>query len=169
MVRLHFPQLLISAQRAFKYKSLHAENESLRQTIDYTKGVNPDGIIGKSDAIRKTVKENIELDLLCRNMLEAAPILQEIYELIVETIQSQSPTLRLGSNVFPAELVRERMVQLNSEHIRFVLDSFRARSGNIRNPKKYLLAMLFNAPITLNSKTAIDAQAMLKCSRKRQI
>ena len=87
----------------------------------------------------------------------------------IETIQSQSPTLRLGSNVFPAELVRERMVQLNSEHIRFVLDSFRARSGNIRNPKKYLLAMLFNAPITLNSKTAIDAQAMLKCSRKRQI
>ncbi len=52
---LHFPQLLISAQRAFKYKSLNAENESLRQTIDYTKGLNPDGIIGKSDAIRKVI------------------------------------------------------------------------------------------------------------------
>lgn len=86
----------------------------------------------------------------------------------IETIQSQSPTLRLGSNIFPAELVRERMVQLNSEHIRFVIDSFHVRS-NIRNPKKYLLAMLFNAPITLNSKTAIDAQAALKCSKNRQI
>lgn len=52
---LHFPQLLISAQRAFKFNSLHAENESLRQTIDYTKGVNPDGIIGKSEAIRKVI------------------------------------------------------------------------------------------------------------------
>nr|BFD68960.1 acetoacetate metabolism transcriptional regulator AtoC [Bdellovibrio sp. HAGR004] len=52
---LHFPQLLISAQRAFKYKSLNAENESLRQTIDCTKGVNPDGIIGKSEAIRKVI------------------------------------------------------------------------------------------------------------------
>ena len=135
----------------------------LNKEIQNKEKPNTDLILSKSDAIRKTVKENIELDLLCRNMLEAAPILQEIYELIVETIQSQSPTLRLGSNVFPAELVRERMVQLNSEHIRFVLDSFRARSGNIRNPKKYLLAMLFNAPITLNSKTAIDAQAMLKC------
>lgn len=98
-----------------------------------------------------------------------AGMLQEIYELIIETIQSQSPTVRLGSNIFPAELVRERMMQLNSEHIRFVLDSFHARSGNIRNPKKYLLAMLFNAPITLNSKTAIDAQAALKCSKNRQI
>lgn len=98
-----------------------------------------------------------------------AGMLQEIYELIIEAIQSQSPTVRLGSNIFPAELVRERMMQLNSEHIRFVLDSFHARSGNIRNPKKYLLAMLFNAPITLNSKTAIDAQAALKCSKNRQI
>ena len=126
-------------------------------------------ILSESDAVRKTVKENIELDLLCRNMPEATPMLQEIYELIIETIQSQSPTVRLGSNIFPAELVRERMMQLNSEHIRFVLDSFHARSGNIRNPKKYLLAMLFNAPITLNSKTAIDAQAALKCSKNRQI
>lgn len=141
----------------------------LNKEIQNKEKPNTDLILSESDAVRKTVKENIELDLLCRNMPEATPMLQEIYELIIETIQSQSPTLRLGSNVFPAELVRERMVQLNSEHIRFVLDSFRARSGNIRNPKKYLLAMLFNAPITLNSKTAIDAQAMLKCSRKRQI
>lgn len=116
----------------------------------------------------------VECSIMARDlawdwMPEATPMLQEIYELIIETIQSQSPTVRLGSNIFPAELVRERMMQLNSEHIRFVLDSFHARSGNIRNPKKYLLAMLFNAPITLNSKTAIDAQAALKCSKNRQI
>ena len=140
----------------------------LNKEIQNKEKLNTDLILSESDAVRKTVKENIELDLLCRNMPEAAPMLQEIYELIVETIQSQSPTLRLGSNIFPAELVRERMVQLNSEHIRFVIDSFHVRS-NIRNPKKYLLAMLFNAPITLNSKTAIDAQAALKCSKNRQI
>ena len=141
----------------------------LNKEIQNKEKPNTDLILSESDAVRKTVKENIELDLLCRNMPEATPMLQEIYELIIETIQSQSPTVRLGSNIFPAELVRERMMQLNSEHIRFVLDSFHARSGNIRNPKKYLLAMLFNAPITLNSKTAIDAQAALKCSKNRQI
>ena len=140
----------------------------LNKEIQNKEKPNTDLILSESDAVRETVKENIELDLLCRNMPEATPMLQEIYELIVETIQSQSPTLRLGSNIFPAELVRERMVQLNSEHIRFVIDSFHVRS-NIRNPKKYLLAMLFNAPITLNSKTAIDAQAALKCSKNRQI
>lgn len=52
---LHFPQLLISAQRAFTYKNLNAENEALRQTLDISKGVNPDGIIGKSEAIKKII------------------------------------------------------------------------------------------------------------------
>lgn len=137
----------------------------LNKEIQNKEKPSTDPILSDSDAVRETVKENIELELLCRNMPEAAPMLQEIYELIVETIQSQSPTLRLGSNIFPAELVRERMLQLNSEHIRFVLDSFRARSSNIHSPKKYLLAMLFNAPVTLNSKTAIDAQKSLKCAK----
>jgi Response regulator containing CheY-like receiver, AAA-type ATPase, and DNA-binding domains len=53
---IHFPQLLISAQRAFKYTSLHAENMDLRSTLDVTKGVNPEGIIGKSESIRKLLE-----------------------------------------------------------------------------------------------------------------
>lgn len=48
---LHFPQLLISAQRAFKYNHLNAENKTLRETLDYSKGQHPDGIIGKSESI----------------------------------------------------------------------------------------------------------------------
>lgn len=48
---LHFPQLLISAQRAFKYNHLSNENKTLRETIDISKGQHPDGIIGKSETI----------------------------------------------------------------------------------------------------------------------
>lgn len=76
----------------------------LNKEIQNKEKPNTDLILSESDAVRKTVKENIELDLLCRNMPEATPMLQEIYELIIETIQSQSPTVRLGSNIFPAEL-----------------------------------------------------------------
>lgn len=52
---LHFPQLLISAQRAFKFTSLNTENKNLREVVDVTKGLNPEGIIGKSDAIRRLI------------------------------------------------------------------------------------------------------------------
>lgn len=48
---LHFPQLLISAQRAFKYNHLSNENRTLRETLDYSKGQHPEGIIGKSESI----------------------------------------------------------------------------------------------------------------------
>lgn len=53
---LHFPQLLISAQRALKFHSLHEENVSLRDILDVSKGIHADGIIGKSEKIRKVIE-----------------------------------------------------------------------------------------------------------------
>ena len=40
--------------------------------------------------MRTKVRDNIELDLLCRNQLGKRPVMQEIYELVVETIQLRS-------------------------------------------------------------------------------
>lgn len=50
---LHFPQLLISAQRAFKFNILSAENKTLKETLDISKGLHPEGIIGKSESIHR--------------------------------------------------------------------------------------------------------------------
>ena len=108
--------------------------------------------------MRTKVRDNIELDLLCRNQPESAPVMQEIYELVVETIQLRSPILRLGNNLFPMALVRERLLQLTSEHIRFVLDGLRNLRTDVKNLKKYLLTMLFNAPVTLNGRTMLDVR-----------
>ncbi len=52
---IHFPQLLISAQRAFKFNHLSAENKTLRETLDMSKGVHPEGIIGKSESIHRII------------------------------------------------------------------------------------------------------------------
>lgn len=53
---LHFPQLLISVQRAFKFSSLHHENVNLRDILDVSKGIHADGIIGKSEKLRKLIE-----------------------------------------------------------------------------------------------------------------
>lgn len=52
---LHFPQLLISVQRAFHHTKLSSENEALRQAVDVTRGANPAGIIGRSEPFRKAL------------------------------------------------------------------------------------------------------------------
>lgn len=53
---LHFPQLLISVQRAFNFSLLHHENLNLRDILDVSKGIHADGIIGKSEKIRKLIE-----------------------------------------------------------------------------------------------------------------
>ena len=50
---LHFPQLHISIQRAFKLNQLNADNSTLKKAIEFNRGTNPDGIIGHSEAFRK--------------------------------------------------------------------------------------------------------------------
>ena len=119
---------------------------------------NTDSILSEGESVRTKVRDNIELDQLCHNQPESAPVMQEIYELVVETIQLRSPVLRLGNNLFPMALVRERLLQLTSEHIRFVLDGLRNLHTDVKNLKKYLLTMLFNAPVTLNGRTMLDVR-----------
>lgn len=53
---IHFPQLLISAQRAFKLNHLNAENKNLRDVLDVSKGISPEGIVGKSEGIRSLIE-----------------------------------------------------------------------------------------------------------------
>ena len=130
----------------------------LNKEIQNKEKQNTDPILSEGESVRTKVRDNIELDLLCRNQPESAPVMQEIYELVVETIQLRSPILRLGNNLFPMALVRERLLQLTSEHIRFVLDGLRNLRTDVKNLKKYLLTMLFNAPVTLNGRTMLDVR-----------
>lgn len=52
---IHFPQLFISVQRAFKLNQLHADNSTLKKAVEVSRGINPDGIIGQSEAFKKSI------------------------------------------------------------------------------------------------------------------
>ena len=40
---------------------------------------------------------------------------------------------------------------LDSEHIRFVMSSFKENTTDVRNIKQYLLASIYNAPYTISA------------------
>lgn len=101
------------------------------------------------NAYIKSVRDNLEIDLLIANHPYDKETLEGIYELVVETIASQGDSIVIASNRFPAELVRGKLLKLNSSHIEYVLDCFNANTTKVRNIKKYLLAALFNAPTTI--------------------
>ena len=81
---------------------------------------------------------------------EKSITLDEIVDLLVETVCSARKTIRIAGDDYPAELVKSKFMKLDSSHIEFVFDCLSKNTSEIRNIKKYLLAMLFNAPSTIN-------------------
>ena len=100
---------------------------------------------------RDLILENIEYDYLCREFATYREDLDEIVELIVETVCARRKTTRIAGADFPHEVVRSRFLKLDSSHIEFVMDCLQKNTTQVRNMKQYLLAVLFNAPTTMNN------------------
>lgn len=77
--------------------------------------------------------------------------LENILELVVETVCSKRQIIRIGGDDRPVEVVKSRFMKLDSEHIRYVLDCFKENTTKIRNIRQYMLASLYNAPTTIGS------------------
>ena len=110
---------------------------------------------------RDLILENIDYDVLASDPHVDREQLDEIVELVQETVCSTRSRIRVAGNNYPAEVVRSKLLKLNSEHIRFVMDCLKQNTTRIRNIRQYLLAALFNAPSTMNSYyTALVAHDM---------
>ena len=100
---------------------------------------------------RELILENIEYDHLCREFETYREDLDEIVELIVETVCARRKTTRIAGADFPHEVVRSRFLKLDSSHIEFVMESLHNNTTEIRNMKQYLLTVLLNAPTTMSN------------------
>ena len=110
---------------------------------------------------REMILENIDYGVLADDPHVDREQLDEIVDLLQETVCSTRSQIRIAGNDYPTEVVRSKMLKLNSEHIRFVMDCLKQNTTRIRNIRQYLLAALFNAPSTMSSYyTALVAHDM---------
>ena len=100
---------------------------------------------------REIIKDNIDYDILMQDPKMDKDRLDEIVEIMLETVCTARKTIRIAGDDYPAELVKSKFLKLNSSHIEFVLDCMRENTTKIRNIKQYLKAVLFNAPSTIDS------------------
>ena len=100
---------------------------------------------------RDLILENIDYDVLASDPHVDREQLDEIAQLVQETVCSTRSRIRVAGNDYPAEVVRSKLLKLNSEHIRFVTDCLKQNTTRIRNIRQYLLTALFNAPSTMSS------------------
>ena len=113
------------------------------------------------ESYRELILENIDYDVLAGDPCVDREQLDEIVALVQETVCSTRSRIRISGNDYPAEVVRSKLLKLNSEHIRFVMDCLKQNTTRIRNIRQYLLTVLFNAPSTMNSYyTALVAHDM---------
>ena len=125
--------------------------------INYTKGDSITNHISskktdlndKYNAYAKLVRENLALDEMLERYPQDRDIIEGIYDLILETIIGNRETVWIAQSEYPLELVKSKFLKLDSEHLEYVLGCLKDNTTKVRNIKKYMLSMLFNAPSTI--------------------
>lgn len=96
------------------------------------------------------IKENIGYsDLLMTHPLEKN-LIDGIVDLILETVLCDSEKILIASNWYPAQLVKSKFLKLNYSNIEYAMYCFNGNTSKVKNIKKYLLAVLFNARSTMD-------------------
>ena len=91
------------------------------------------------------------VEIPVKNVKISFASVEEIYQLILETVQTEKDMIRIAGEYYPAGFVKGKLLKLNYSHIEYVLECMDKNTTKVRNIKQYLLAALFNAPSTIGS------------------
>lgn len=109
-----------------------SSKEKSKKYLSSTEGSNPvlstpkaprgsDGMgrdwMRERESYRELILENIEYDYLIQNHQLDRDRLDELVELMVDTVCSRRETIRIAGDDYPAEVVKSRFLKLDSSHI----------------------------------------------------
>ena len=103
------------------------------------------------EAYRNIIKENIEYDILIQKCPKDIEEINEMLEIMLDTVCSKRSYIRVGGDNKPQEVVKSQLLKLTCEHIEFCIDCLKENTTNIKNVRQYLLATLYNAPLTISN------------------
>ena len=96
------------------------------------------------------IKKSISYESLLERHPLDSELVEEIYELILETVIGKNESMVIARSEYQMEFVRSRFLKLNSLHIEYVIGCMQTNTTKVKNIKKYLLATLFNASTTMS-------------------
>ena len=108
---------------------------------------------GKDDRTlyQEYFSRQINFEALIAGHPDDEDMLREMLELLVDTVCSTRRFIRIAGDDKPAEVVKAQLMKLNSDHLRFVLMCLKENTTQVRNIRQYLLATLYNAPLTMSN------------------
>ena len=95
------------------------------------------GSAEQMEEYRALIRDNIQYPLLVAQHPEDADLIDEIVELMTEAVCARGQTTRVCGADFPAEVVKSRLLKLDAEHIRFVLQCLHENTAKVKNIKQW--------------------------------
>ena len=114
-------------------------------------GYDANALLAEYQEYRRYFEQTCCADYLRKQNPMHAELVDEILELLTETCCSKKPVIRVGCDPKPSQVVKARLMKLETGHIQYVMDSLMANTTRVRNIRQYLLTALYNAPATIDS------------------
>ena len=95
--------------------------------------------------------EQLSMDILYERYPFDRDTLDAILDMMLDIICSKKKDILIAGDRRPLNVVKSQFLKLNSMHIEYVMDCMKDNPVKVRNIKQYLLATLYNAPLTINS------------------
>ena len=106
--------------------------------------------IEKRKSYERYFREHLYIDDLKQSYPYDHGRIDEILDLLVDTVCSTAKTIRCAGEDRPAEVVKSRFMKLDYGHIQYVLDCIHDNTTEVRNIKSYMLTTLYNASMTID-------------------
>ena len=93
----------------------------------------------------------LEIEIMRERYPMDGEVLCALVDILVDAGCSKRKTIRIAGDDKPINVVKSQFMKLNSSHVEYVMDSLKSNTTKVRNIKQYILATLYNAPLTMSS------------------
>ncbi len=101
------------------------------------------------EAYREYLLDHLEMETLYERYPYDVETLNAILTLMLDVICSKRKYIRIAGDDKPVNVVKSQFLKVGYEHIEYVMDCFHDNGTKVRNIKQYLLAAIYNAPLTM--------------------
>ena len=158
-----YPKCLINLQREVAQKKLKEQQQKVEKMNDTTNTNTEEKPKPKQQFFidkglqeqmcKATILRNINYQSLAENERTKYNIqlINNMVDIMVSVIISNKTTIRISGEEIPQQMVKERLLKLNSEHITYVLECLNRTKNKIHNIRAYYISALYNAPETIDA------------------
>ena len=100
---------------------------------------------------RNYLNSQLDMEIMYERYPYDRETLDAIMNLMLDVVCSKRKTIRIAGDDKPVNVVKSQFLKINSMHLEYVMDCMKKNPAKVRNIKQYLLAAIYNAPLTMQS------------------